>query len=140
MTAKKRNPLPSMQLSGGNRPSLLTSDATLLHGGEGEMVPRHESDLTRTCCRKMDMSTIGWRKLRRNNGRRHILLQVSVIVTDDPLNSFFGSLTLLFVQMVLLFFCLRHGGSDILHRNDMMKLFQMKEDTEKKGVIQRIHH
>lgn len=88
--AAKRNPLPGMQLSGGNRPSLRTSDATLLRGGEGEMVPRHESDLTRTCCRKMDMSTIGWRKLRRSNGRKHTLLQVSVIVTDNPLNSFSG--------------------------------------------------
>lgn len=77
-----------MQMRGANRPNLRASDAILLHGGEGEMVPRHESDLTQTCCQKMDMSTIGWRKLRRNNGRKRNLLQVSVIVTDNPLNSF----------------------------------------------------
>ncbi|OBT75964.1 hypothetical protein VF21_05768 [Pseudogymnoascus sp. 05NY08] len=59
--AAERNPLPGMQLSGGNRPSLRTrtSDATVLHGGVGEVLPRHESDLTLRR-RRMDMSTIDY--------------------------------------------------------------------------------
>ncbi|OBT88809.1 hypothetical protein VE02_03182 [Pseudogymnoascus sp. 03VT05] len=87
--AAKRNPLPGMQLSGGNRPSLRTrtSDATVLRGGVGEMVPRHESDLTLRR-RRMDLSTIGWRMLRRKGGRERNLLQVSDATTGNLLNNY----------------------------------------------------
>jgi hypothetical protein len=86
--AAKRNPLPGMQmqLSGGNRPSLGTSDATVLHGGVGEVMPRHESDLTLRR-RRMDMSTIGWRMLRRKDWRKRTLLQVGDTTTGNFLNS-----------------------------------------------------